>query len=384
VTGASSAWRLAAAGLDVLVVERRPELGSLTTPKSFGSIRTQFGSPGLVDLATESLDFYRSAHEHFGPAADELDFCQPGYLYVTTRPDHRDRMLEALDLYASLGVRSELVEGAELRERFPFVGPDAAIGIFHADGGWIDPAAVTGCFADAAAELGAGFATGTEVHGIEVDDGAVVGVSTSRGRVATTTVVDCAGPFANTLLEPFGVRLPITTIARYRAFLPCNGSGIGGVADAPFTINIENGAYWRPVPGGVWLSHADADADPTGPLDEVEVPESFLAAAVARIAPISPFFRDLAAGLEGAPLDQVGGQPCYTPDDTPFIGPVGQVPGLFVNCGHWAGVMLAPAGSRLLADLVTGARADADNPCSLRRLDGDLVKVGTNKFGGWG
>ena len=77
-------------------------------------------------------------------------------------------------------------------------------------------------------------------------------------------------------------------------------------------------------------------------LDEVEVPESFLAAAVARIAPISPFFRDLAAGLEGAPLDQVGGQPCYTPDDTPFIGPVGQVPGLFVNCGHWAGVMLAP------------------------------------------
>ena len=60
------------------------------------------------------------------------------------------------------------------------------------------------------------------------------------------------------------------------------------------------------------------------------------------------------------------------------------MPGLFVNCGHWAGVMLAPAGSRLLADLVTGARGDADNPCSLRRLDGDLVKVGTNKFGGWG
>ena len=53
--------------------------------------------------------------------------------------------------------------------------------------------------------------------------------------------------------------------------------------------------------------------------------------------------------------------------------------------GYWrVEKELAPAGSRLLADLVTGARADADNPCSLRRLDGDLVKVGTNKFGGWG
>jgi glycine/D-amino acid oxidase-like deaminating enzyme len=64
------------------------------------------------------------------------------------------------------------------------------------------------------------------------------------------------------------------------------------------------------------------------------------------------------------------GQYTVTPDDKPIIGPHPEIAGLFFNLGYSGhGVMAAPGGGRLLADLVSGQADDADNPFSFRRLD---------------
>ena len=52
----------------------------------------------------------------------------------------------------------------------------------------------------------------------------------------------------------------------------------------------------------------------------------------------------------------------YTPDDQPLIGPVPEVPGFYVNCGYWAGVMLSPEAGKRISDLVTGKLSPKDNP----------------------
>jgi glycine/D-amino acid oxidase-like deaminating enzyme len=58
-----------------------------------------------------------------------------------------------------------------------------------------------------------------------------------------------------------------------------------------------------------------------------------------------------------------------TPDSKPIIGPHPQISGLFFDLGYSGhGVMAAPGGGRLLADLVTGRTDDAANPFSFRRL----------------
>jgi len=51
----------------------------------------------------------------------------------------------------------------------------------------------------------------------------------------------------------------------------------------------------------------------------------------------------------------------YCPDHLPVIGPDPRAPGLYHACGHeGAGIGLAPATGRLLAQLVTGAEPDLD------------------------
>jgi len=62
------------------------------------------------------------------------------------------------------------------------------------------------------------------------------------------------------------------------------------------------------------------------------------------------------------------GQYSYVKDRCPVIGATPQ-PGLFLNAaydGH--GIMGAPAGSRLLIDLITGRVAPGDNRFALERL----------------
>jgi glycine/D-amino acid oxidase-like deaminating enzyme len=63
------------------------------------------------------------------------------------------------------------------------------------------------------------------------------------------------------------------------------------------------------------------------------------------------------------------GQYTLTPDDRPIIGPHPAIAGLFFNCGYGGhGVMAAPGGGRMLADLVTGRLTDEENPFAFRRL----------------
>jgi glycine/D-amino acid oxidase-like deaminating enzyme len=71
-----------------------------------------------------------------------------------------------------------------------------------------------------------------------------------------------------------------------------------------------------------------------------------------------------------------GGQYTYTPDHRPYIGET-QVSGLFMNSGYSGhGIMGSAGGSRLLADVMTGKVASAQNPFRLeRKMEERLLDV---------
>ena len=56
IAGAASAFYAARAGLDVLVVERRAEIASLTTAAATGAFRLQHDNADELALVRESLD----------------------------------------------------------------------------------------------------------------------------------------------------------------------------------------------------------------------------------------------------------------------------------------------------------------------------------------
>jgi sarcosine oxidase subunit beta len=59
--------------------------------------------------------------------------------------------------------------------------------------------------------MGAHIHQETEVTGIELAEGKVAGVDTSRGRIACGTVVNCTAGWASLVAAMAGVELPITT-----------------------------------------------------------------------------------------------------------------------------------------------------------------------------
>lgn len=390
VVGTSSAYWLARSGLSTLVLERRSRLGTLTTPNSLGTIRTQFGTPALIELAQESARFFQTVESELGVTPASIGYANRGYLYLTERQADVDGLRQSLELYRSLGVTSsELLDRSGIAERFTFAGGSVA-GIFHGDGAWVDPATVTTMWASAAAAQAAAnnatvqISTDTEVLSMQPADNNTWQVKTTAATISAGAVVVCAGPYAPGMLAGYGVELPHKITPRFRAFIPdVDPARLA----APLVINIVNGSYWRPVPGGVWLSHANVDDSSVDPAESITVPDGFALAAAAQIEPVSPGLAERVRQTNPDEISVAGGFQVYPADDVPFIDEAPGSPGLFYNCGHWAGVMLSPAAGRLLADLVTGRLSGHDNPCRLSRFDeagGAVSAASTNKFGGWG
>ncbi|RLB39603.1 MAG: hypothetical protein DRH12_11295 [Deltaproteobacteria bacterium] len=81
-----------------------------------------------------------------------------------------------------------------------------------------------------------------------------------------------------------------------------------------------------------------------------------------KVSRLTPFFQKVGEGLKKSDINVSAGQYVYTPDSQPLIGPVDDVPGFYVNCGYWIGVMVSPMAGKRIAELITGKMDNRDNP----------------------
>src|SRR3954452_19617801 len=99
VMGASAAFHLAEAGVEVVLVER-DQLASGSTSRAAGGVRAQFSDALNIALAQRSLEAFRD----FGrrPGA-EIDLHQVGYLFLLTREDDVAVLQRSVALQRELG-----------------------------------------------------------------------------------------------------------------------------------------------------------------------------------------------------------------------------------------------------------------------------------------
>ena len=94
ISGAASAFFLAEAGLEPVIVERLPALASLTTARSMEALRAQFVEPENVAMMRESIAFYEHFAERTGLSGVDIGLHQQGYLFLTTEPGGAARFWE--------------------------------------------------------------------------------------------------------------------------------------------------------------------------------------------------------------------------------------------------------------------------------------------------
>jgi sarcosine oxidase subunit beta len=366
VIGAASAFFAARAGLDVLLLERRAALATVTTTRSLEAFRAQFEEAEDIRMMKESIAVFENFAEVVGLPGYDLSLHQAGYLFVTREADGEARVAARVSAQRAAGLLDvEALGGAEARRRFPFLASTVTGACFRARDGWLASHELTYGFARAS---GARFFVETEVSGFEIEGGRLRALHTNRGRVETTRAVIAAGPFSGTVAALAGISVPLLAVRRHRGGIKAHPLIPHG---APMMVSLDTGAHWRPEGPGAWIGWSGAfPEEPREPRDEVKADWRFPALALAQIALDAPFWDEIANRLVQSNVTVEAGLYDMSPDAHPIIGAAGSVAGLFLNTGYSGhGVMGSAAGARRLADLIVGREKEDENPFRLSRFD---------------
>ena len=347
VMGASAAFHLAEAGVtDVLLLEA-DQLSCGSTSKSAGGVRLQFSDEINIALALRSMDAFEKFAERPGA---EIGLQQVGYLFLLTDPADVTAFEKNTDLQNSMGVPSRMISASEAGQLSTLANVDdvLAASVCMRDGHATPDAVVLG-YAAAARAMGVSIATQCRVTGIDVVDGQISGVRTSRGTVATSTVICVAGAWSPGIAAMCGVDLPVQPVARpiwYTEPMPSRPRHV------PMTIDFTTGFYFHTEGTGLLFGMADPDQPPgfDSPMraDWLEV----VGEVVAHRAPAL-----LDVGIAG------GWHGFYetTPDHNALIGEAAEVSRFVYATGFSGhGFLMGPAVGEVLRDLVLGHAPPVD------------------------
>lgn len=356
--GVSTAFHLAEAGADVLLLERG-ELGSGSTSKAAGGVRAQFSDPVNIELGQRSL----RAFEDFArrPGGD-IDLKQHGYLFLLSDPADVAAFEGGVALQNSLGVPSRMLTVQQACDLSPLVSPAGLLAAAYSPtDGHCTPEGVVQGYARAAREHGAVLRRGVGVTGIETSGGEITAVHTDAGSVRTSTVVCAAGAWSAAIGEFAGVELPVRPLRRQILVtepmpdLPPR---------LPFTIDFATSFYFHEEGPGLLVGMSDPDEEFGFRLNTDDRWLGRLSEAVTHRAP-GVAEAGVAHGWAG--LYEI------TPDHNALVGHVGRFFYATGFSGH--GFLQSPAIGEVMRDLVLERTPPIDvSGLDARRFDGAEVR----------
>ena len=215
-------------------------------------------------------------------------------------------------------------------------------------------------YAFGAREHGAHLAVSTPVEAIDVRDGAITGVRTPHGTVATGTVISAAGAWSRACGELVGVPLDVTPLRRQVLFT----APMPDLPDTlPLTIDFASGFYFHREGRGLLMGMADPDETPGFLLERTEEWIPALLEIAERRAP-----RIASAPIQGG----WAGLYDMSPDHNAMIGEAKSVSRFLYATGFSGhGFLQGPATGEILCDLVLGRPPFVDvGPLSAERFAG--------------
>ena len=347
VIGASVACHLAAAGVDVLLLEAH-ELGSGSTCKAAGGVRASFSDPVNVMMGMRGLEVYARFPELYG---QQIDFSRQGYLYCLSDPASLAAFSECAALHRSLGVASEIITPEQAAVVSPLVDPSAMLAaLWSPEDARATPESVVAGYAAAARRHGAVLATGVRVTGIERSGPDITAVMTTSGIIRTDTVVCAAGAWSGAIGQMAGVELPVAPSRRVIAFTePLYDSP----QPWPLTVSFPSTFYFHPEGLGLAFGWSD-DEEPDGYDLTVDM-ERWLERAAPHALRAAPSLLDAGVARSWAGLYE------NTPDHNQVIGRAVDVPGFLYATGFSGhGFLMAPATGEIVRDLVLGRTPEFD------------------------
>lgn len=366
VIGAACAFELAGRGASVTLVER-DHLAAHASGRNQG-LWVLPDDDVNVPMARASLDAYqRLAPE--APLDVRLDREPVGTVLAATNAREAGIAESAVTRARRHGIAADDIGSpADVREHEPALERNLAGAWLVHDGYRLDPGALTVALALAAGDRGAEIRHHTHALGLRVLGETVLGVVTDDGAIDATTTIVAAGPWSSTMLEPVGVHLPIVGARGWLVRIgPARPHLLRHLVEAPgphSALHEEGGARWPTASevieeggpqsdvGSLLHPYADGRTIVVGSTRQAWItPEPNEETVVGRLleaaAELVPAVRDAEVRSSWWGLRPL------TPDERPFVGPVGR--GLHVATGHGSeGVILGAGTAQLVAAQIGG------------------------------
>ncbi|HSL25465.1 MAG TPA: FAD-dependent oxidoreductase [Acidimicrobiia bacterium] len=360
--GLATAYYLATRhGITNVAVLERAYIGSGNSGRNTTVIRANYGIPEAVRFYQHSLELYQGLEAETGRWIMHME---KGLLWLA---------------HTELGLRAEraraAINTAYGSETF-FVGPDEIAQIcpqldlngagrhpvlgasYHPHGATARHDRVVWALAEGAMARGVHVHQRTPVTGLVVAGDRIVGVETTRGRIAAGTVLMAVGGHVTSLASMAGLRLPIRTHP-LQAFVT---NHYATTFDS-IVASTELLFYVSQTARGEMLIGAEIDRQPAY---SYRSSYGFLSSCAGRALALLPFMGNLRI------LRQWTGVCDMSPDYSPVMGQTG-VEGLLVTTG-WGtwGFKAIPAGGEQMAELIaTGRTPDLIAPFALDRFARD-------------
>ncbi|WP_052229754.1 FAD-binding oxidoreductase [Streptomyces sp. CT34] len=361
VVGASCAYYAARAGLTVTVIDRGSVAGG-TTGAGEGNLLVSDKEPGPeLELALYSTRLWRELAEAL-PA--RIEYEAKGGLVVASDGPAMTALGDFAARQARHGVSTETVPGERLREREPHLAPDLAGGVHYPQDAQVQPALAAAHLLRAAGDR-LRLRLGEEVTEVLTGpSGEVRGVRTSAGELHAPYVVNAAGSWGGELARLAGVELPVRP---RRGFV---------LVTEPLPRVVRRKVYAADYVADVasdsaaLQTSAVVEGTPAGPVligasrERVGFDRSLSVTALRRLAGQAVRLFPVLATVRA--LRTYAGFRPYLPDHLPAIGPDPRRPGLLHACGHeGAGIGLAPATGRIIAEGLTGSLTGGQLPLDI-------------------
>lgn len=357
--GLATAYYLAKLhGVTKVAVLEKGWLGGGNTARNTAIIRSNY-------LRPQSMALYGLSHSLFEHLSQELDFnvfySPRGLVELAFSRQSMDALSRTADANRHFGIKTWMIPPDEVRSLLPMLdhGPHKRYPLFGAlyqpRGGIARHDAVAWAYARMASKLGVEIIEDCEVENIMTDGAKILGVRTSRGRIAAGTVMVAAAADTPPLVAPLGVDLPIEPV-NLQAFV---SEPLKPVLDVVVLAGAVDGYISQSDKGELVIGGA-TDRYPgysrRGSLPAIEN----TAASMLELFPSLSRVRM---------MRHWGGTVDITPDRSPILGPAGP-DGLFVNCGWGTGGFKAIPGSgfSMAAMITSGNAARVAEPYGLDRF----------------
>lgn len=258
IVGVSAAYWLAKAGKSVVLLEKGL-IGGEQSSRNWGWCRQQNRDARELALSTKSLALWEEMTADIG---EDMGFRRCGLLYLSNSEAEIEHWAAWGRFARGEGVDTRMLDRAAATERGAATGQSWRGGVWSPTDGTADPSRAAPLIAKGILKHGGRVVQNCAARGLELSAGAVSGVITERGVIATRQVIMAGGAWAGSFLHQLGVRFPQAAVRSSVLSVEPGAEGLPAAlhtarvtvtrrGDGGHTLAVSGRGHVDPTPGAL-------------------------------------------------------------------------------------------------------------------------------------